>query len=394
MKEKTTGMNRAFCAVLAIMFTLAFVPTYALADTTTSGTWGTCAWDITDGVLTIHEGTGSNPTSDFDGPWTGHISQITEVRTEGAVIFPKNCSNLFVNLYKVVSMDLCSADTSNTTNMYCMFEGCTNLASLNISNFDTANVTRMDAMFNSCSSLTSLDLSSFDTSNVTNMKGMFYGCSKLETICVSALWNTDKVSNSQNMFKSCTKLTGGNGTRFSSAAVDIARAVADTPENPGYLTLKIVKSVDPSQRSSNITIETEASTINVTVPTNAAFVFKADGSNVYPSNYEVTNNNGLTAITLDAIDFKGINGWSLTDEEDTFQADVKKFALKMGLKDSALSVVDKDNGVSFAGDTEIKIAPQSSKVLGFEAVRGVFSEPVTTESAMQMTMHFDWEHAA
>lgn len=149
-----------------------------------------------------------------------------------------------------------------------------------------------------------------------------------------------------------------------------------------------------SSDNSTITIETEASTINVTVPTNAAFIFKSDGTNIYPSNYEVTNNNGLTAITLDAIDFEGVNGWSLTDEDDTFQADVKKFALKMGLKGNALSIVDKDNGVSFAGDTEIKITPQSSKTLGFEAVRGVFSSPVTTESAMQMTMHFDWEHAA
>lgn len=146
--------------------------------------------------------------------------------------------------------------------------------------------------------------------------------------------------------------------------------------------------------NSNITIETEASTINVTVPTNAAFIFKSDGTSVYPSNYEITNNNALTAIALNSIDFEGVNGWSLTTEDDVFQADQKKFALKMGLKDGTLSVVDKANGVSFSGDTEIRIAPNGSKTLGFEAKRGVFSSPVTTENAMQMTMHFDWEHAA
>lgn len=149
-----------------------------------------------------------------------------------------------------------------------------------------------------------------------------------------------------------------------------------------------------SNDSSTITVEAEASTINVTVPTNAAFVFKSDGTNVYPSNYEITNNNALTAITLDAIDFEGVNNWSLTTENDTFQANQKKFALKMGLKGGALSVVDRDNGVSFSGDTEIKIASNSSKTLGFEAKRGVFSSPITTENAMQMTMHFDWERAA
>lgn len=145
--------------------------------------------------------------------------------------------------------------------------------------------------------------------------------------------------------------------------------------------------------SSNITIEAEATSINMTVPTNAAFVFKGDGTNVYPSNYEITNNNGLTAVTLNSIDFEGVNGWKLTTEDDTFQADQKKFALWMGARGNDLSVVDVNDGVVFAGDTEIKIAPNSSKILDFEAKRGVFSEAVTTENAMQMTMHFDWEHA-
>lgn len=145
--------------------------------------------------------------------------------------------------------------------------------------------------------------------------------------------------------------------------------------------------------SSNITIEAEASSINVTVPNNAAFVFKGDGTNVYPSNYEVTNNNAHTAITLNKINFEGVNSWSLTDENDTFQADQKKFALQMGARGNKLSAVDVNDGVVFAGDTEIKIAPQNSKTLDFEAKRGVFSSPVTTENAMQMTMHFDWEHA-
>lgn len=144
--------------------------------------------------------------------------------------------------------------------------------------------------------------------------------------------------------------------------------------------------------NSNITIEAEATSISVTVPTNAAFVFKGDGTNVYPSNYEVTNNNGLTAITLNSIDFEGVNGWKLTTEDDAFQADQKKFALWMGARGNELSAVDVNDGVVFAGDTEIKIAPNGSKVLDFQAKRGVFSQAISTENAMQMTMHFDWEH--
>lgn len=145
--------------------------------------------------------------------------------------------------------------------------------------------------------------------------------------------------------------------------------------------------------NSNITIEAEASSINVTVPTNAAFVFKGDGTNIYPTNYEVTNNNALTAITLNSIGFEGVNGWKLTTENDTFQADQKKFALWMGARGNELSAVDINDGVVFADDTEIKIAPNGSKVLDFEAKRGVYSQAISTEDAMQMTMHFDWEHA-
>ena len=70
-------------------------------------------------------------------------------------------------------------DTSNVTDMSCMFDGCSSLESLDLSGFDTSNVTDMFNMFYGCSSLESLDLSDFDTSNVTDMSKMFYGCSSI-----------------------------------------------------------------------------------------------------------------------------------------------------------------------------------------------------------------------
>ena len=73
-------------------------------------------------------------------------------------------------------------DTSNVTDMSCMFDGCSSLESLDLSGFDTSNVTDMFNMFDGCSSLESLDLSGFDTSNVTDMSKMFYGCSSLESL--------------------------------------------------------------------------------------------------------------------------------------------------------------------------------------------------------------------
>ena len=74
---------------------------------------------------------------------------------------------------KIVSINKWKIDTSNVTNMYSMFYGCSSLTYLDLSSFNTSNVTNMGSMFNNCSSLTSLDLSSFNTSNVTNMSYMF-----------------------------------------------------------------------------------------------------------------------------------------------------------------------------------------------------------------------------
>lgn len=370
----------AIASIVAVLCIIGF-SVQAHAETTASGTWGTCAWDIDDkDVLTFHEGTlkdfglinGSRPNS----PWwatiappgkplpnTSSANHVQSVRTEGTVVFPKNCMLMFLDFESVKSVDLSNVDTSSTTNMQSMFNACGSLEEVNLSSFDTRNVTDITYMFATCKNIKKLSLGE----GFVSLEG---------TGLRDAYW----------------KLLGSDMTPLSTSELietwdpaTMAGTWVDVEYEESYLP------VDPSLGNSTITIETEASTINVTVPTNAAFVFKADGTNVYPSNYEITNNNGLTAILLNSIDFEGVNGWSLTTEDDTFQADVKKFALNMGLKNKTLSVVDVNDGVSFSGDTEIKIAPQSSKTLGFDAKRGVFSEPVTTENAMEMTMHFDWE---
>ena len=51
--------------------------------------------------------------------------------------------------------------------------------------FDTSNVTDMSCMFVNCSSLTELDLSSFNTSKLINMSNMFSGCDALKNLVYS-----------------------------------------------------------------------------------------------------------------------------------------------------------------------------------------------------------------
>ena len=95
-------------------------------------------------------------------------------------------------------------DTSNVTNMSCMFCNCHSLVS--IPQLNTSNVTDMSSMFVGCSSLVSIP--ELDTSNVTNMSYMFDGCSKLETI---PLLDTSNVAYSDNMFRACYKLANIGG---------------------------------------------------------------------------------------------------------------------------------------------------------------------------------------
>ena len=90
-------------------------------------------------------------------------------------------------------------DTSNVTNMYNMFYGCSNL--LSIPQLDTSNVTNMYNMFYGCSNL--LSIPQLDTSKVTDMSYMFYDCNKLTTI---PQLNTSNVTNLNSIFQDCGNL--------------------------------------------------------------------------------------------------------------------------------------------------------------------------------------------
>lgn len=94
-------------------------------------------------------------------------------------------------------------DTSNLTNLWCMFYGCSSLGYINFTDFNTSNVTNMGHMFNGCKNIWSLDLTSFNTNNVINMQSMFFNCSNLRsgTIQVSKdKWRINSNCNTTDMF--------------------------------------------------------------------------------------------------------------------------------------------------------------------------------------------------
>lgn len=140
----------------------------------------------------------NNITSvDFENINTSSITKLTGLFMNNTT----SNSNVINDILKKL-------DTSNVTNMYRMFYGCTNLTSLDLTSFDTHNVTDMGGMFEDCSSLTSLDLTSFDINNLINNKvtgrgayNLFNGCNKLTEIFVSrGKWNDEIISESVALF--------------------------------------------------------------------------------------------------------------------------------------------------------------------------------------------------
>ena len=138
---------------------------------------------------------------------------------------------MFYGCASLTSLDLTSFDTSKVTDMEEMFSGCESLTALDLSSFDTSEVSYMRGMFYSCKSLTALDLSSFDTSKVMNMGEMFLGCESLTTIYCNSSWSA---SHSDDMFSGCNSLR--------SAASSVGNSYDVSMANPGtgYFTKKVL----------------------------------------------------------------------------------------------------------------------------------------------------------
>ena len=126
---------------------------------------------------------------------------------------------IFRNMENFSSISILTCNTSNVTNMNCMFSGCSNLKNLDLSNFNTSKVTDMSWMFYSCSSLKNLDLSKFNTSKVTNMSYMFFQCSNLETLGLSK-FDTKNVKDMSFMFSKCTNLKNLDLSKFDTSKVN------------------------------------------------------------------------------------------------------------------------------------------------------------------------------
>ena len=196
---------------------------YSQVEVTTSGV------DINDYFTETINGTSNTSQSG----WGNTAKKLPAYTFNGAT-----AQRLFSE-YHGESLDLSNFDTSNTTNMAAMFNGCNSLFSLDLSNFDTSKTTSVNGMFYDCTKLTSvnfgnsgfqtvtdannmfrkcksivnLDLSNFVGTNISYMNFAFSECTSLETIDLSNFANTKQISVSQ-MFYNCYKLNNVNMSSF------------------------------------------------------------------------------------------------------------------------------------------------------------------------------------
>ncbi len=233
-------MKRALLAVLLC------VPTFAHADDE--------AWaEILNGTLTFHyDGNrASAKGSVFDIPngtdspkWLRYNFDKVVFDSNFANYRPKSCHawffravnitsieglkyldtsevtdmyGMFLNVWRVDSIDVSHFNTENVTDMSFMFNDCTHLTKFDPSHFNTSKVTNMRNMFKGCRALKSIDASNFDTKNVTNMCEMFNYCLALETVDLSG-FDTRNVTDMSYMFKDCGNLTSVNA-KFSTGNV-------------------------------------------------------------------------------------------------------------------------------------------------------------------------------
>ena len=146
---------------------------------------------------------------------------------------------------QVVNANLSNWEIKNVKDMSSLFASSwdnSSIVTLNIDNWQVDAATgNLSSMFNNtgAKSISELDLSGWNFSDIASTDYMFQGMNKLKTIFVSDSWNLETIESSTNMFQNCSSLTGANGTTYDSSKIDKEYARIDTPETPGYFTLKI-----------------------------------------------------------------------------------------------------------------------------------------------------------
>lgn len=143
--------------------------------------------------------------------------------------------------------------------------------------------------------------------------------------------------------------------------------------------------------------ETAMDGVSVTVPSKLPIVFKADGSNTLPTNWEIENISTIAGIRLSRIDMNAADtGWKLLPASAVISdmaAGTKSIRFFAGMEDDLKLVVPKDNTENVTGtitfdENEIVILSGAKKRLAFDVERGAFKEDAVSAEAFDMVLTF------
>ena len=160
----------------------------------------------------------------------GDYFELT-IGSEGGVLASADCSYLFaayLNL-RTIHTNGCF-DTSNATDMKCMFLEDQSLEEADVSGFDTSNVTDFSQMFYRCEGLRALDVSGFNTAKAVNMERMFASCGALAALDLSG-FDTSEVTDLSYMFWLCGSLTELDLTSFDTSKAERMERMFTMDEN-------------------------------------------------------------------------------------------------------------------------------------------------------------------
>ena len=103
---------------------------------------------------------------------------LTRVKICAGVGFQNNSmAHLFSGCKNLTTVDMTGVDTSNITNMKCLFDWCSKLSSIiGYECWDTGSLLNINKMFNRTTSLKTVDLSKWDLSQVVNSGWCFQNC--------------------------------------------------------------------------------------------------------------------------------------------------------------------------------------------------------------------------
>lgn len=148
----------------------------------------------------------------------GEKSTIENITFEKNIILPSSMKHMFIQQYKLKTVNMSNLDTSNVTDMGAMFDDCSSLQSISFKGLNLSKVKNMCAILEGCRALKSVDFTGVNTKSLTDMSFMFNDCRNLKEIDMTS-FNTEKVTAMYYMFQYCISLKNVKLQSFNTSKV-------------------------------------------------------------------------------------------------------------------------------------------------------------------------------